>query len=214
MLRDLLPTFRITSLPRGSRGGGLAVLYRKDFSPKVNRGRSYASFEYLDLTLSYGKILCRFISIYRPPPSLRNKLTFNQFILDFSDLIERIITPQIKIVLAGDFNIHFDLSSDSQTIRFNDILKTFDLIQHVASPTHSSGHTLDLIVTKSIDNDLIISTNVFQILLRTIPMSYVIYVFLNLNVQGCVLLNERSIQSIWNVLYRVSAYLTSVRKTT
>ena len=79
MLRDLLPDFRLTSITRASRGGGLAILYRSSFIPKVNSGPVYSSFEYLDLTLSFGKVLCRFISFYRPPPSTRtltNSITF------------------------------------------------------------------------------------------------------------------------------------------
>ena len=162
MHRDLLPDFRLTSIPRASRGGGLAILYRGSFIPKVNSGPVYSSFEYLDLTLSFGKVLCRFISFYRPPPSTRNKSTFNQFFLDFSDLIERIITPQTKIVLAGDFNIHCDLPLDPHSIIFNDTLRTFDLQQHIICPTHCSGHTLDLVITKRVDNDLLLSTSVLS----------------------------------------------------
>ena len=162
MLRDLLAGFRLTRIPHASRGGGLAILYRSSFIPKVNSGQVYSSFEYLDLTLSFGKVLCRFISFYRPPPSNKNKSTLNQFILDLSDLIERIITPQTKIVLAGDCNIHCDLPLDPHSIIFNDTLRTFDLQQHIISPTHCSGHTLDLVITKRVDNDLLLSTNVLS----------------------------------------------------
>ena len=161
MLRDLLPGFTLTSVPRASRGGGLAVLYRNEFSSKVNSGPSYKSFENLDITLSHGNLSCRIISIYRLPTSSKNGSSFNQFLSDFSDLMERIITYQAKIILAGDFNIHFDLPSNSQTSQFMDILETFDLQQHINGPTHCSGHTLDLLITKRINSDSIISTNVF-----------------------------------------------------
>ena len=161
MLRDLLPGFTLTSVPRASRGGGLAVLYRNEFSSKVNSGPSYKSFENLDITLSHGNLSTRSISIYRPPTSSKNGSSFNQFLSDFSDLMERIITSQAKIILAGDFNIHFDLPSNSQTSQFMDILETFDLQQHINGPTHCSGDTSDLLITKRINSDSIISTNVF-----------------------------------------------------
>ena len=107
MLRDLLPGYKLTSLPRTTRGGSLAVLSRNEFTKKVNLGLPNESFEYLNVMLSAGNITFRVISIYRPPPSVKNKLTFSQFILDFSDLMERIMISPNKIILAGDFNIHF-----------------------------------------------------------------------------------------------------------
>ena len=46
MLRDLLPGYKLKSLPRATRGGGLALLYRSDFNAKLNGGQSYVSFEF------------------------------------------------------------------------------------------------------------------------------------------------------------------------
>ena len=60
MLRDSLPDYQFKNL-----------LYRSDFTTKVNRGQSYVSFEYLDLTLSSGNLCCRIISINRPPSTLK-----------------------------------------------------------------------------------------------------------------------------------------------
>ena len=65
--------------------------------------------------LSTGNQFCRVISVYRPPPSVKNKLPFSQFLEAFSDLMERIIPSSTKVILAGDFNIHFDLQSDTQS---------------------------------------------------------------------------------------------------
>ena len=45
---------------------------------------------------------------------------------------------------------------------FNDTLRTFDLQQHKTSSTHRSGHTFDLVITKRVDNDLLISSNVLS----------------------------------------------------
>ena len=49
----------------------------------------------------------------------------------------------------GDFNIHVDVATDRAAIKLNDILMMNDFTQHVKSPTHRRGHTLDLIVTRS-----------------------------------------------------------------
>ena len=104
----------------------------------------------------------RVISIYRPPPSAKNMLSFIQFLSEFSNLVERLCTSQNKIIITGDFNIHCDIVSNLETTRFMDILETFDLNQHINRSTHSSGHTLDLVITNRSSSSLIISTSIFS----------------------------------------------------
>ena len=53
--------------------------------------------------------------------------------------------------MAGDFNFHIDNIGDSDTIKLNKILESFNLQQHVNGPTHKKGHTLDLIITRNED---------------------------------------------------------------
>ena len=65
----------------------------------------------------------------------------------------KVILATTKVILAIDYN-HFEsyLSyyvSDSNTQRFNEILKCFNLQQHVNFSTHVHGHWLDLLITKS-----------------------------------------------------------------
>ena len=54
--------------------------------------------------------------------------------------------------MAGDFNFHVDVPSDCDAQRFLRLLETFNLIQHINVPTHRSGHTLDLVITRSDEN--------------------------------------------------------------
>ena len=163
LFHDLLPGYTISNQPRHSRGGGLAILSRSDLTSKINKGPSYKSFtKYLDITLTSGNMLLRVISIYRPPISAKNKLSFCQFLTEFSDFLERIYTSHNKIILAGDFNIKIDLISNSETDCFMDILGTFDLYQHIHTPTQYSGHILDLVITKRSNSDSIYSTDVFS----------------------------------------------------
>ena len=42
-----------------------------------------------------------------------------------------------------------DDSNNSESRKFNDILNNFDLVNHGPSPIHRSGHTFDLILTKT-----------------------------------------------------------------
>ena len=84
--------------------------------------------------------------------------------------MERIIVSSTKVILAGDFNIHFDLQSDTQTALFMDVHAIFDFQQHITDPTHRSGHTLDLLITKGSDSDCIISRNFMLMLHRSTPI--------------------------------------------
>ena len=59
--------------------------------------------------------------------------------------------------MSGDFILHLDALRDNDTKKFMDLLETFSLSQHVSGPTHLSGHTLDLIITRSSDDIVLAS---------------------------------------------------------
>lgn len=52
----------------------------------------------------------------------------------------------------GDFNFHLDGSNKTDATKFHNLLESFNLKQHVPTPIHSRGHTLDLIITRSEDD--------------------------------------------------------------
>ena len=52
-----------------------------------------------------------------------------------------------SLLISADFNVHIDDISDNNDKHFTTILDSFDLTQHVCQPTHSCGHTLDLVIT-------------------------------------------------------------------
>ena len=49
--------------------------------------------------------------------------------------------------LQADVNIHVERPDDSDSIRFSEMIESFNMIQHVVGPTHLHGGTLDLIAT-------------------------------------------------------------------
>ena len=65
------------------------------------------------------------------------------------------MSPEI-LAIAGDFNFHLDCPSDNNANKFIEHLETFGLCQHVNAPTHSSGHTLDFLITRT-NQDIIIT---------------------------------------------------------
>ena len=52
-----------------------------------------------------------FLSIDRPPPSRKNKLTNTMFLKQFTDLLESDVACERPFVV-GDLNVHFDNPSD------------------------------------------------------------------------------------------------------
>lgn len=93
------------------------------------------------------------VLIYRPPPSTKNKLTIPMFFDDFHKLLDTLDDYyQRPVILAGDFNLHLDSPQDSNVSRFLDILDSANLLQHITTPTHKRGHTLDLLISRAEEN--------------------------------------------------------------
>ena len=67
------------------------------------------------------------------------------FFNDFSDYLETVILCKEQLVIVGDFNIHVDVLSNSDSTKFRDLLESFCLQQHLVGPT------LDLIITRQSD---------------------------------------------------------------
>jgi len=70
------------------------------------------------------------------------------FFDDFRYLQERLSTLSAPLMIAGDFNIHVDDATDTHASKLSHILSCHSLHQHVYSPTHVHGHTLDLLITR------------------------------------------------------------------
>ena len=57
-------------------------------------------------------------------------------------------------MIAGDFNIHVDVPQGPDSVKLQDLLQSVGLQQHITEPTHTRGHILDLVITRSSDNIL------------------------------------------------------------
>ena len=51
-----------------------------------------------------------------------------------------------KLIILGDFNIHFDRPSNSITSKTLEILSTFNVVQAVKESTHVHEHILDWVL--------------------------------------------------------------------
>ena len=65
-----------------------------------------------------------------------------------------------ELLIVGDFNILVD-SSNNESHSFIDIFNANGLIEHVSSPTHQKGHTLDLVIARTQSNLLRRSPGLF-----------------------------------------------------
>lgn len=146
-------------VPRQSdrQGGGTGLLYRNTLKAKLICGGEKKSFEYSEWNINISNRNVKVTAIYRPPYSVTHPISSAMFFEEFSLYLENIVMCSEILLIAGDFNFHLDNQQDNDTKRFQNILHTFGLTQHVSVPTHRSGHILDLVITRS-SNDLIVDT--------------------------------------------------------
>src|SRR6201996_8073180 len=145
------PNFSLLNKPRlTGRGGGLAVLHRSYFKISEIPSPTTSSFESLCFKLSLSSRTFNFLSVYRPPSG-----SVPSFLDEFSDLLAILCSQPAELIISGDFNFHVDDSSSSLTRSFLNLLDSFGLKQHVNFPTHDSGHSLDLVITRSSSSSML-----------------------------------------------------------
>ena len=88
--------------------------------------------------------------VYHPPTSSRSSGTSSECYAELECLFTEASISITLTTIAGDFNIHFDDVTKSEPLRY--LLNAFSLLQHVNSPTHKTGHTLDLVISSRNDN--------------------------------------------------------------
>ena len=108
--------------------------------------KTCTTFENFLIKISLHKDSFYFLNINRPPSS-----STSTFFEQFQSLLEDIHHTTENLVIIGDFNFHLE-SISSNSITFNSLSDSFDLTQKVNFPTHTYGHTLNLVLTKS-NND-------------------------------------------------------------
>ena len=145
-------------------GGGVGIVLKSNISGHVISMVKYSSFKHIIVKIPLcgsnksGFILL--ICVYR-----LQDISICTFFDEFSDLLSNNAVLCQHLIIAGDFNIHVDIS-DNTTMEFNNILDVFSLKQHVSGATQTMGHTLDLIITH---NDS--ATNVSKLNIQDVSLS-------------------------------------------
>ena len=100
------------SVPRATRGGGLAVIFPTSLKSSATVTNSFAfdhsSFELLELTLSLQHIQLHFFLLYRPPASKKNQPSDALFFQQFPDFLSHCNTLKGKMLVLQDFNFQYD----------------------------------------------------------------------------------------------------------
>ena len=89
------------------RGGGVALIYKKDITFKDEQLTSidrFSQFELLDCCIKINKISTRVVVVYRPP--IVGNIQYEEFAREWSLYLERFIEVQEELLIVGDFNIH------------------------------------------------------------------------------------------------------------
>jgi len=124
--------------------GGLAFVYRSNVAlRKRNLDISVTTFEYLCSYMTMRDTHVILLGIYRPGSRAPSAAFFDEL----STVFEQLTTYRCPVIVCGDFNVHVDHPDDFYAVQLAQLLLTFDCIQHVAEPTHTAGHTLDLCQT-------------------------------------------------------------------
>ena len=124
------------------RSGGVAVIYKDCWkSRRVNFQLELRSFEFLCARIDVKPTNILVVTIYRSQPISES------FFQDFKKLLEKLVTFRCLITVVWDFNIPLEILST--TVKFNEYLQSFGLVQHVNSPTHNKGGILDVFITQS-----------------------------------------------------------------
>lgn len=130
-----------------SRGGGVGILVKKSLLVERLCSANLSSFENVVAPAEYPIGSIRFVVIYRPTSS-----QIKAFLEGFANLLEQLVPISGNMLIVGDFNFHLDDSNNTDATKLHNLLKSFNLKQHVATPTHSRGHILDLIITRPEDD--------------------------------------------------------------
>ena len=136
------------------RGTGVAILFKNTLSvkPFSKFSSAFESFQYR----------CVVISVKNQPSILlfviyrRQEFTKETFEQEFKHLLNFCDSTLYNIMLVGDFNYHFEKTSDNTVTRITNLISTYGLSPLIEVPTHRKGHTLDQIFVNTWELDVLV----------------------------------------------------------
>jgi hypothetical protein len=127
--------------------GGVAAIISERVSARVIKlPVTVKTFESVCFSITGAGSTVVVLLIYRPGSAP----VTSQFFTELESVLEVVALYKCQVAVAGDFNIRVDRDNDRNASTLQDVLNSFDCVQHVpCEPTHRAGGTLDLVITKS-----------------------------------------------------------------
>ena len=141
----------LTSNRSGTKkGGGLALIYKLEsgIKCKMMDNGERSSFQFAVWKLDIKNNVLTAVRLYHPPTTHLAIDSNAVFIIEFWNHMCNIQLESKNIVILGDFSLHVNDKSDTDTQQFMDVVEASGLKQWVDFPTHKLGNTLDLIITE------------------------------------------------------------------
>ena len=146
-----LPGYKLFEYPRvGRTDGGIALSLNETVDARKMDSGEHRSFEFGEWILKYGSSKLRVVVIYQISYFATHPISTSVFLNEFPAYLESVVMSPEPLLITGDFNIHVNVPGDSDATRFQELLTSMGLKQHVDKPI--SGHTLDLIITRCSDS--------------------------------------------------------------
>ena len=112
-------------------------------------------------------------TIYRPPYSNKDPIPTSTFIHEFPDHVSQLLCQTDNPIIVDNISIPKNKTDSHDTISPTEILELYNLKQHVASPIHKQGNTIDWVMSvKNSEEFLDILTSDFLCDLCTIEWLY------------------------------------------
>ena len=129
--------------PKGHMGRGVALIFKDNlWIVDDNTNRNTDSMEIHRFILHAKALSINLYVLHRQPTT-----SVLSFCTDLADVLEYNITTDMgNPIIVWDFNIHLDQPENPDTRAFNDFLDSMNLHNKVMFPTHTSLHTLDLVL--------------------------------------------------------------------
>ncbi|XP_064118178.1 uncharacterized protein LOC135223578 [Macrobrachium nipponense] len=152
------------------RGGGVGALVKVDIRVQDIK-LDFESFECMKCTLTVlfkdgsSDTIHAYI-LYRSPDS-----NFDTFLDEFQDLVA-LSALESKVIIMGDFNIHWENFILTKSVEMRHLLRDHGLHQHVTEETHEDNGTLDWVVTRNMERYLIENLRVDKQIKRFINLDH------------------------------------------
>ena len=132
-LPDCYSMLHVPRSGRGSRGGGVALIYCRSFSAVQIVPQHWNSFDIMEIKMTINSQTIRLAVVYRPG----HPGTDIDFLADFGTFLESFSLKSGRLLVCGDFNYWLDdPTAKPYSSEFLELIEQNNFRNLVDSPTH------------------------------------------------------------------------------